>query len=268
MSHACVIVNVGRLADLVEDGNAEEGALPDVAYLEGRSFETGPLIDLLEPYNENTEVPRYRDYETKREKARKIETVTKAWEKYTPTLDIRFEQPVSPNEAHDRRTVEQDVWVKAWDEYEAAWAAIADLYTDVEVVDAYARYWGSGTDEKYFIDTESTHETTIYRWSTYNPQSKWDYWTVIEQAWPTKSGSTEPIALAKDIDWDKLFEGDNLPGFAFVDTEKGWTENARLGWWGMALDPKEGQLSWRDRFRKWVDELPEDAVMVAVDYHI
>lgn len=275
MSHACVIVNVGKIADLVEQGFAEEGKMPTVATLEGRTVavETGPLVDLLEPYNENTEVPRYRDYKTPREKAYDIQSVSKNWETYKATLDRRFTEPPTPRErtGNNPRSVDQATWERYVAEHEMAWENIAALYSDEEVAAAYNAYWtreDSG-DRLYVGKAPDDRHTALYRWSTYNPQSKWDYWQVIEEAWPMKNGDEKkPIALASEIDWDVLFKGDHLPGFAFVDEAEGWVENGRLIWFGMSTDGDKSEDAWRQRFRTWVDNLPASAVMVAVDYHI
>lgn len=333
MSHAAVLVNVGRMADLVEDGYAEEGELPSDALLEGRTVavESGPLMDLMEPYNENTEVPRYRDYLSQRAKASEIQTVTKPLEKHEATLDKRYEDPPTPRErtGGDTGTVDQATWERYVNEYEMAWENIAALYTDEEVAAAYNTYWTKEDSggERLYVDTEvgaRGHEhirpagqTSIYRWSTYNPQSKWDWWTIggrwagtlrlksggwrivntkgwdatwwSENGWASsdsaeiftedeKAKTTLPtdgewvpagldVAFARDIDWDHMFE-DGPPGHAYLDAAEGWMENSKLIWFGMSTDGQHQEDEWGRRFHAWVDALPEDAVIVAVDYHI
>lgn len=331
MSHAVVLVNVGRQSDLVEQGIAEEGGLPSKALLEGRmvAVESGPLAELMAPYDENTEVPRYRDYDSKREKARKIESVTRDYNAgehtYKATLDARFTPPITPREEFtDIRNVSDVAWKDAWRRYEIALEAIADLYTDEEVAAAYNAYWAQhgGEDTEYYVSLEpdDVHETRIYHWSTYNPQSKWDWyviggrwsgalrlkrggWRIVntkgwdasywsnEQGWadietayvftdaekaafanvPT-DGEWVPagadIALARDIDWDALFEGGDTPGHAYVDKAEGWVENGKMIWFGMSTDGDNDQATWVLKYRKWTDDMPADSVIVAVDYHI
>lgn len=332
MSHAVVLVNIGRMTDLVDEGIAEAGELPDRAYLEGRTFESSVLTELMEPYNEGTTVPRYRDYDSKREKFHKIESVTKDYNAgegkvYKAVLDVRFrELPLAGRALFpDPQSISQERWMESFEIREKAEIAASDLYTDEEVARAYNEYWAQhgpgGSDEKYYVADalEDGKETRIYHWSTYNPQSKWDWYVVggrwsgmlldkrggwviyntkawdasywqDDLGWGDLSAATRytdeqkatltlpddgewapagvDVAMKGDLDIERMFEVNNLPTYAYLDEEHGWTENGKLGWWGITIDEKMSKDDWAAQFRKLMDTVPDDAVLVAVDYHI
>lgn len=46
-----------------------------------------------------------------------------------------------------------------------------------------------------------------------------------------------------------------------------WYEHGRMGWWGVMHDEKD-QETWNSMFTKMIDELPDRAVLAAVDCHI
>lgn len=264
MTHANALVSVGPMTDY------DETDLPDQAYLEGRTFESSTLTELMEPYNENTEVPRYRDYRTIAEKAREIVSITKPWEKHDATLDVRFRpEPRNPRDRGVSPNMPNE-WKAAWDEYDKErkeWEQhVASLYTDEEVAAAYNTYWTreESGDRLYVGDDGAPHETLLYRWSTYNPQSKWDYWQIIGNGLYLKDGTEATIARKRDIDWDRMFT-DRLPSYALVDEEHGWFEKGHLGWWGTSWDEKDDH---DERYRAIVDGWGEDDVIVLCDYHI
>lgn len=223
-------------------------------------------------------------------------------------------------------------------------------------------------DEKYTIE-----DGTIYRMSTYNPDSKWDYWRVGGR-WagnlvlkPGAEGVMQPLswewdneanidfsgradvarkgdvdfdrvrqeavdaanaewdayeaAVAEygplpDMEWVKLFETDreaaeaartaywNHPGvaalkgdaffaepptekfqpdretyverarlnavtcYAYLDSENGWLEPGRMGWFGMSNDTADSREDYAREVNRILDELPDDAVLAVVDCHI
>lgn len=46
-----------------------------------------------------------------------------------------------------------------------------------------------------------------------------------------------------------------------------WYENGRMGWWGVVTDEKDPE-TWASMFSKMIDELPDRAILAAVDCHI
>lgn len=105
------------------------------------------------------------------------------------------------------------------------------------------------------------------RTSTYNPNSKWD-WYSVGGRWsgylPLKEshgGGGADIARLEEIDRRKLTEP-----FAFVDRNGVWYERAEMGWWGMTANERddEYQTEWKD----WLKGLSKDTELVAIDCHI
>jgi len=101
--------------------------------------------------------------------------------------------------------------------------------------------------------------------STYNPKSKWD-WYEIGGRWDgyltLKDGSTVNLAEVADL----VPEAIKSP-FAYTDLDGSWHEKGRMGWFGMAQDEAEQEV-WDSEYLKWIQNLPEDTVLIAVDCHI
>ena len=99
--------------------------------------------------------------------------------------------------------------------------------------------------------------------STYNPNSKWDWW-VIGGRWSNellhKGENLEdqaPIQECTQIDTP----------FCFIDLDGNWCESAKMGWWGMTSDEKEEDV-WENEFREYLNSVPEDTVLTVIDFHI
>jgi len=156
-------------------------------------------------------------------------------------------------------------------------------------------------------------------YTTYNPESKWDWWS-IGGRWSgqfiLKDGATGlegspgvfdnktgiDVALAKDIDWDKMkeinkeaatenyhnskekpFSGvlpdesledylDRISRFytyAVLDEEEGWHERGRMGWFACVYDADESEEEWAKKFEeRFLKDLDDDIILVVVDCHI
>lgn len=144
----------------------------------------------LAPYDENIEVAPYRHYEKTSTLASKIRTTTSEYvgseRTYEPTLDLRdegLERPVSPSAHREDYQLPNDGWdterwKRDWDEYERLDAvyneALVQRYTWAEIADAYNRYWDyQDENDKLHVD-----EKGVYSISTYNPNSRWDWWQI------------------------------------------------------------------------------------------
>jgi hypothetical protein len=107
--------------------------------------------------------------------------------------------------------------------------------------------------------------------STYNPKSKWDWWTVGGR-WSgvlvLRDGTRADSALKSEVDWPATRADDKnrVPTFAVLDSD-GWHERGRMGWWGMVSD-KKPDPEWRDVFWAHVDAAPETERFTVVDCHI
>ena len=102
-------------------------------------------------------------------------------------------------------------------------------------------------DEKMAVDPyvdEDGYETT------YNPISKWDYYSII---------ADEPAARWQD--WEV-----GEPSFSLLSEDYGWMERATMGWFAMTTNEKE---DWPEHFRRVYDELlGQGYIPYIIDYHI
>jgi hypothetical protein len=120
---------------------------------------------------------------------------------------------------------------------------------------------------------------TWHEYSTYNPDSKWD-WYQLGGRWsgmiklkgeavgvvgePSLVTENEPgIDQAKKGDIENLNE---LVTFAILKDGK-WYERGDMGWWGMVSNEKD-QNEWEEEIKKLLDGLPEDTLISIYDCHI
>ena len=100
-------------------------------------------------------------------------------------------------------------------------------------------------------------------YSTYNPNSKWD-WYQVGGRWgkklETKKGNCDS-AIKKDI-----LNISDIHTFAILKDGK-WYEKGKMGWWGFVSDKKE-ENEWEEQFRKLIDNLPNETLITIVDCHI
>jgi hypothetical protein len=61
---------------------------------------------------------------------------------------------------------------------------------------------------------------------------------------------------------------DAVPGFALLTHEGQWIEPGRMGWWGMSDDSKASRADYNVKVNKYLDELPDDYLIILVDVHI
>lgn len=198
---------------------------------------------LLAPYDENITVAPYVEYTKEKaiEKVRKEIEDYKNSEFYKEWLSdpIKYKENYR-NEEHIRY-LEEDFPKKL-------------KWTDEECYEDMKKWY----DEE-MIDADGN------LLSTYNPNSKWD-WYGVGGRWNgaliTKAGNHLNRALVKDVDWSKT----NIP-FAFVDNIGKWFEKGEMGWWGCVSNAKE-EDAWNKEFKKFLDNLSEDTLVTIVDCHI
>lgn len=101
-------------------------------------------------------------------------------------------------------------------------------------------------------------------YSTYNPESKWD-WYEIGGRWDgglvTKTRKEVNEAHVADIDWDKT----EIP-FAFVTPDGEWHERGQMGWCGIVSNAQETD-NWEKEFKEALENYA-DCDVVLVDCHI
>jgi hypothetical protein len=121
------------------------------------------------------------------------------------------------------------------------------------------------------VDCADCHGAGV-RTTTYNPNSKWDWW-VVGGRWhgivrhglfregggqESLSDNAAPVAELKE----------NIPEYihAIVTPDGAWHEQGRMGWWGMVQDEK-AEDAWRREVAALLLE-HRRALAVGCDLHI
>jgi hypothetical protein len=114
--------------------------------------------------------------------------------------------------------------------------------------------------------------------STYNPLSKWDYWTPLEL--PAIDGSSRPNLTKGEVDLARIRS--ELPGAApsvagrkpavlptyAVLAEGVWREPGRVGWFGSSDATDTSRAEFDDWYARLWDALPDETPLTLVDCHI
>ncbi|AWN05071.1 hypothetical protein SEA_EASLEY_46 [Gordonia phage Easley] len=124
-------------------------------------------------------------------------------------------------------------------------------------------------------------------YSTYNPKSQWDWWTVGGRwggMWQLREPSAELSALTEGSAFglsenarkdgrtdvariEQLVPESIEPTFALVDLDGEWHERGSMGWFGMVSDEKDSD-DWNANYTRAISEMPKDTWLVNVDCHI
>lgn len=154
-----------------------------------------------------------------------------------------------------------------------------DPYDENKEVEPYVAHTPADmlADERYQNQIAKDSRITATDWyggelddqgnvlSTYNPKSKWDWWE-IGGRWDgfltLKDGTTVNHAAIAELAPESI----QTP-FAYVDLDGEWHEKGQMGWFGMARNEAEEEV-WTKEYLDWIQGLPKDTVLVAVDCHI
>lgn len=110
------------------------------------------------------------------------------------------------------------------------------------------------TDDECYEDMKGRFDEDMIKLngdllSTYNPNSKWDWYT-IGGRWnnylKTLSGETTNEDYASEIDWKDI-----IP-FAFVTPIGEWHERGEMGWWACVSNGKNIE-DWKSEFKEFLD---------------
>ena len=141
-----------------------------------------------------------------------------------------------------------------------------------EVYKQNGEYWN---ENLYKLNDDGIWE----EWSTYNPDSKWDWYVSNSNSrWDgfllTKHGERVNSCRFSELDLDTLNEentcsvhlaDDYLPFCVVIDGE--WYEKAEMGWWGITIGDKPKE-EWEAKVKELLSTLPPDSMVNAVDFHI
>lgn len=252
---------------------------PDVLDIEAQ------IHKVLEPYSENLEVPTYQrechcvgcaaqnaGYEVANAKLGTWADKKDAFWAIAENKELRsiaFSHPMD-SDAATQADKELD---KRWKDFTSVFAAEHEALVK-STAEQHPLY------NKPRADCDTCHGTGTYE-SNYNPDSKWDWWT-IGGRWtglltkteipPRKLFEYPPTNLIADSTRIKqLLErheaGEDLfTFFALVTPDGAWVEKARVGWFAMTSNEKESD-AWLEATLN-LYRAHEDCNITMVDCHI
>lgn len=127
------------------------------------------LVELLAPFDENTQVERYRDY---------VDPCPETWRE---TLEHQERFQKLQEGGIERKAAWEMVWGEKNDDAHVPYPRSSAMRDGVDPSDdaAVAAWFAAtyptedDTDERYYVD-----DSGLYSWSTYNPLSRWDWYTL------------------------------------------------------------------------------------------
>lgn len=130
---------------------------------------------------------------------------------------------------------------------------------------SYEDAWEEAKDWGYEIDE---NENLL---STYNPDSKWDWYSIGGRWNGFLHYKDEELDFAEtneayihELDMDYLLE--HTP-FCFVTEDGEWIEKGEMGWW-CSVSNEKPEDSWKQQFVDYVKSLDENCLVTVVDFHI
>lgn len=208
---------------------------------------------LLEPFNEELEVPEY-DHE-----CYCINNIAR-----------RYGNKIADETVNSIESLRNKYWAMPedsrpeWKEHISKWVTIQEKEEK-----------GHPMFGKPNPECEECKGTGLYK-STYNPNSKWDWWRIggrwdgIIKNNPQESENgfnfdSKHETLGNNMILVKDIKEDNIP-FAIVTPEGEWIEHGKMGWWGIVTDEKDKD-NWKEIVKR-VFEKYSDCIAVGCDLHI
>lgn len=140
-----------------------------------------------------------------------------------------------------------------------------------ELYKIYGEDWNS-------CDWEKDERGIWCRFSTYNPNSKWDWYSLggrwsgmikLKEGASGIEGRSGVFDNETGIDQAKkgdIANFDELTTFAVLKDGK-WYEKGEMGWWAIVSNQKE-EDQWANELKKLVEALPDDTLISIYDCHI
>jgi hypothetical protein len=292
VSHFVTIVLVDE--DNIKKHEKPVGAIGDLLIKPARSVTVEAVIDdLLAPFDENTEVEPYQKEcwcvgrAAGVEVREQIERAFGPWEA-TRVSFLPIREKI--NVEHGLPPGAEPQWTQPKDDEErqnlkAARRAM-DLAWDEHVHDRRVREEGlmAAHPNRKSPDPDCQEcGGTGVETSTYNPNSKWDWWVIGGRwdGWIIREPEEEadkrrgeygfPGERSCNLDNNSIRFGDiafddEMVPFAVVEPDGTWHEKARMGWWAMTADDKPHD-QWIE-ICKTLQARHPDALAVACDLHI
>ena len=214
---------------------------------------------------------------------------------------VQFEMQAAYKKFSDHELSMHDddsIWNKfySWAAYNyqekyAKWFAAEFKDLLIQFDDLYAEH---GEDWNGMMWRKNNATGKWEEYSTYNPDSKWDWYTVggrWDKSIKTKSGEFVNMCLLSEIDFepypeDAYEDGTDWLGKPCKQLKEGlewhyaknetpfcivldgvWYEKGQMGWWGMTSNEKDDNV-WDEEVAKLLETLPQDSAVYNVDFHI
>jgi hypothetical protein len=203
----------------------------------------GTISNLLEPYDEKTEVPEYE---------KKCYCIQMAAQEKAKEI---IEKETGKTVEDFRREIAD---ISDWGEKDKKWKELTEDYfyrLDEIVLEQ--------TLEANPVKTcETCKGTGLYK-TTYNPNSKWD-WYVIGGRWDGLINGKNVVSVKETIDYVK--ESGSL--FGFITPNGIWAEKGEMGYFGCSSNNKK-EKDWERETIEILESFNSDNfVVVLVDCHI
>jgi len=140
--------------------------------------------------------------------------------------------------------------------------------------DFYKQYGGDWNGNSWKKNDEGIWE----EWSTYNPDSKWDWyelggrWSgIIKLKEGTEGQKGRAGVFGNEVGIDQAQKGDitnidEIKTFAVVKNGE-WHENGKMGWFGAVTDEK-AKDEWDNEIENLLEDVSEDTLISIYDCHI
>jgi len=192
-------------------------------------------------------------------------------------LDKKLPWPFG-REAKDEDFYESEAYKDFQAKKNSLWDELIEPYKNLRGT-FYANH---ALKDKPSHDCSNCMGTGYYR-TTYNPDSKWDWWRIggrwdgVAQGFIAESGDRgfnfspehERInnnIVCAEILKKRLHHSPEPPAFAILTSDGKWHEKGEMGWWGMTRNEKD-EGNWKEIFVEILDNHP-DHWAVGIDCHI
>lgn len=197
--------------------------------------------ELLAPYDENLEMPKYVAYT----KAEAIKKAREDIERYKNTIYKEYlDDPAKYEEKYKTLS-----YFKEHIDYVKNVFPKKLGFTDEECYAEFAKWYA----ENDLVDADGNIL------SSDNPHAKWDWW-VVGGRW--SGGIPGDNASVRDLKDAKI----PIP-FAFVTPDGKWCDRGEMGWWGNVKNEK-GDEDWEKEFRDYLKSSDPETIVTLVDCHI
>jgi len=203
----------------------------------------GAVSNLMKPYDENSEMPPYVRMDFQRAKTKKQEHIA----------ELKRILKTADGEKYDLKAVVEDL-------------ERTKKLNDEDYFDERMKYFDADNIKGEGLERKG--------YSTYNPDSKWDWYSfggrwngeMIGKPEGSENGfnfEAKYRQLGKNQCLVKEIAKDFLP-FAIITPNGEWHEKGEMGWWGMVSNEKD---TWSKEAREILKQYP-DHIAVLIDAHI